>query len=151
MKKYLQTTKEKVLATISLVWLVIIYASTMTGYSKDTEGFFIIGLGPIVLGWGIYIIWYDNINKISQKKSRKASSKTEPKKMSKWAEIGSVIGGIIFYKLFGAMSLVGIGVGYVVHKIAINNFSKPVSIIAGIIAGVIAYLVVAGIYFSNIA
>lgn len=150
MKKYLQTTKEKVLATISLVWLVIIYASTMTGYSKDTEGFFIIGLGPIVLGWGIYIIWYDNINKISQKKSRKASSKTEPKKMSKWAEIGSVIGGIIFYKLFGAMSLVGIAVGYVVHKIAIKNFSKPVSIIAGIVAGVIAYLVVAGIYFSNV-
>ena len=48
MKKFLQTTKEKVFATISLIWLVIIYASTMTGYSKDTEGFFIIGLGPVV-------------------------------------------------------------------------------------------------------
>ena len=150
MKKFLQTTKEKVFATISLIWLIIIYASTMTGYSKDTEGFFIIGLGPVVLGWGIYIIWYDNIKKRSAKKIKKTTSKTEPKKMSKWAEIGSIIGGILFYKLFGAMSLVGIGVGYVVHKIAIKNFSKPVSVIAGIVAGVIAYLVVAGIYFSNV-
>ena len=63
MKKLLETTKEKIWATISLIWLVIMYASTMTGYSKDTEGFFLLGLGPIVLGWGIYYIWYDNIKK----------------------------------------------------------------------------------------
>lgn len=80
MKKFLQTTKEKAWATISLIWLVIIYAATMTSYSKDTESFFIIGLGPIILGWGIYFIWYDNIKKRSQKKIKHLLVKERKKK-----------------------------------------------------------------------
>jgi len=151
MKKLLETTKEKIWATISLIWLVIMYASTMTGYSKDTEGFFLLGLGPIVLGWGIYYIWYDNIKKKNLKRSKKNTDKNKSKKESKWVEFASLIGGVILYKLVGLMGLVGVAIGYVVYKYLINKkFSKVASIISGTIAGVVGYLIVAAIYFSNI-
>lgn len=48
------------------------------------------------------------------------------------------------------MGLVGIGVGYVTYNQMIKkNFSKVISIIAGIFSGVVGYLIVATIYFSN--
>tara|TARA_B100001057_G_C22639103_1_gene867493 strand:+ start:370 stop:828 length:459 start_codon:yes stop_codon:yes gene_type:complete len=152
MKKILNTTKEKIWATISLVWLVFIYAATMTGYSKDTQSFFIIGLGPIVLGWGIYYIWYDNIKVRNQKKSKKNLKKDNTKKESKWVEFASLMGGIILYKLVGLLGIVGVAIGYVVYKYLFKkNFSKVSSIISGTIAGVVGYLIVAAIYFSNIS
>ena len=46
----------KIFALISVVWLIIIYAATMTGYGKETDIFLIIGVLPLVIGWGIYII-----------------------------------------------------------------------------------------------
>ena len=151
MKKLLETTKEKIWATISLIWLVIMYASTMTGYSKDTEGFFLLGLGPIVLGWGIYYIWYDNIKKRNLKKSKKTKDKDKPKKESKWVEFASLIGGLILYKLFGLMSLAGLAVGYFVYSYLLKKkFTKTASIVSGSIAGVVGYLLVATIYFANI-
>ena len=61
MKKYLQTKKEKIWATVSLIWLVLSYAIFMAGRRPDTESFFIFGLMPVVIGWGVYIIWYDDI------------------------------------------------------------------------------------------
>ena len=152
MKKILNTTKEKIWATISLVWLVFIYAATMTGYSKDTQSFFIIGLGPIVLGWGIYYIWYDNIKVRNQKKSKKNLKKDNTKKESKWVEFASLMAGIILYKLVGLLGIVGVAIGYVVYKYLFKkNFSKVSSIISGTIAGVVGYLIVAAIYFSNIS
>ncbi len=151
MKKLLETTKEKIWATISLVWLVIMYAATMTGSSKDTEGFFMLGLGPIVLGWGIYYIWYDNIKKRNLKKSKKTTDKDKPKKESKWVEFASLIGGLILYKLFGLMSLAGLAVGYFVYSYLLKKkFTKTASIVSGSIAGVVGYLIVATIYFANI-
>ena len=46
----------KIFALISAVWIIIIYAATMTGYGKDTAAFLIAGVLPLVIGWGIYLI-----------------------------------------------------------------------------------------------
>ena len=85
------------------------------------------------------------------KRSKKNTDKDKSKKESKWVEFASLIGGVILYKLVGLMGLVGVAIGYVVYKYLINKkFSKVSSIISGTIAGVVGYLIVATIYFSNI-
>ena len=63
MKKFLNSRTEKISASISLIWLVIIFAGTMTGRYKDTQGFFIFGLMPLIIGWGIYYIWYEDVKR----------------------------------------------------------------------------------------
>ena len=35
----------------------------MTGRYKDTQGFFIFGLMPLIIGWGIYYIWYEDVKR----------------------------------------------------------------------------------------
>ena len=56
MSKKNMSKMAKIFALISVVWLIIIYAATMTGYGKETDIFLIIGVVPLVIGWGIYII-----------------------------------------------------------------------------------------------
>ena len=56
MSKKNMSKMAKIFALISVVWLIIIYAATMTGYGKETDIFLIIGVLPLVIGWGIYII-----------------------------------------------------------------------------------------------
>ena len=56
MSKKNMSKMAKIFALISVVWLIIIYAATMTGYGKETDIFLIIGILPLVIGWGIYII-----------------------------------------------------------------------------------------------
>ena len=57
MNNFFNSKNKKISATISLVWLVFWYAVTMTGYDIDFQLFFIIGLIPLIIGWGIYFIW----------------------------------------------------------------------------------------------
>ena len=56
MSKKNMSKMAKIFALISVVWLIIIYATTMVGYGKETDIFLIIGVLPLVIGWGIYII-----------------------------------------------------------------------------------------------
>ena len=56
MSKKNMSKMAKIFALISVVWLIIIYAATMTGYGKETDIFLIIGILPLIIGWGIYII-----------------------------------------------------------------------------------------------
>ena len=56
MSKKNMSKMAKIFALISVVWLIIIYAATMAGYGKETDTFLIIGVLPLVIGWGIYII-----------------------------------------------------------------------------------------------
>ena len=46
----------KIFALVSVVWIIITYAALMTGFSKDAATFLIIGILPLVIGWGIYLI-----------------------------------------------------------------------------------------------
>tara|TARA_B100000029_G_C16866272_1_gene701292 strand:+ start:63 stop:236 length:174 start_codon:yes stop_codon:yes gene_type:complete len=56
MSKKNMSKMAKIFALISVVWLIIIYAATMTGSGKEFDIFLIIGILPLVIGWGIYII-----------------------------------------------------------------------------------------------
>ena len=43
----------KTFAVLSVVWLIIIFASS-DSYSFDWTGFVVAGFLPLVVGWGIY-------------------------------------------------------------------------------------------------
>ena len=145
MKKLLETKKQKIWATISLVWLVLMYAGNMAGYSKDPETFFIFGLMPIILGWGIYYIWYDNIN---TRKKKPILKKDKNKKESKWVEFASLIGGIMFYKAFGLLGIAGVAIGYGTYAYFNKSFNKTTSVVSGVVAGAVGYFIVALIYYE---
>ena len=56
MAKKNMTKTEKIFALVSAVWLIIMYAILMTSYTKETGTFLIVGVVPVVIGWGIYFI-----------------------------------------------------------------------------------------------
>ena len=156
MKKYLQTKKEKIWATVSLIWLVLSYAIFMAGRRPDTESFFIFGLMPVVIGWGVYIIWYDdiknkkfnlfNLKKIKTSKQSKDNEKYKP--MSKWAEWGTIILAIIFGRLFGLLGVAAVAAGYGVYYLLDKEYNKAISITAGVIAGIASYLLIIAVILS---
>lgn len=156
MRKYLQTKKEKIWATISLIWLVLSYAIFMAGRRPDTESFFIFGLMPVVIGWGVYIIWYDdiknkkfnlfNLKKIKTSKQSKDNEKDKP--MSKWAEWGTIILAIIFGRLFGLLGVAAVAAGYGVYYLLDKEYNKAISIAAGVIAGIASYLLIIAVILS---
>jgi|GEM_PF-3709431 hypothetical protein len=49
---------EKVWATISIIWLAFIVLVASGGYySFQWDIFFAAGILPVVVGWGIYLVW----------------------------------------------------------------------------------------------
>ena len=56
MAKKNMTKTAKIFALVSAVWLIIMYAVLMTSYTKETGAFLIVGVVPVVIGWGVYFI-----------------------------------------------------------------------------------------------
>tara|TARA_B100000686_G_C16276516_1_gene706624 strand:+ start:168 stop:347 length:180 start_codon:yes stop_codon:yes gene_type:complete len=56
MAKKNMTKTEKIFTLVSVVWLIVMYAIFMTSYTKDTAAFLIVGVLPVVIGWGINFI-----------------------------------------------------------------------------------------------
>ncbi len=154
MKKFLNSRTEKISASISLVWLVIIFASTMTGRYKDTQGFFIFGLTPLIIGWGIYYIWYEDVKrkKIDFFKFFKTKNKINTNikwKQSRWVEVATIFGAVIFTRAFGVMGLAATFVGYVAYKFFDKKkYKKPISISIGTFCGLLSYIIFASIILS---
>ena len=48
--------KVKVFGLISIVWFLIIYSVTHTGYQSHDASLIWFGILPLVIGWGIYLI-----------------------------------------------------------------------------------------------
>ena len=148
MRKFLETKRQKIWASASLVWLVLMYAGTMTGYSKDSESFFIFGLAPIVIGWGIHIIWYDR----SKTKVKKKTKIIDKKKENKWVEFAALLGGILLYKAVGLMGCAAVGAGYGIYfYVNKAKFSKIASISLGVVGGSILYFFIILIYSYSVS
>ena len=48
--------KVKIFGLLSVVWFLMIYSSTHAGYRSDDQGLIWLGIMPLVIGWGIYLI-----------------------------------------------------------------------------------------------
>ena len=156
MKKFLNSRTEKISASISLIWLVIIFTGTMTGRSKDTQGFFIFGLMPLIIGWGIYYIWYEDVKrkKINLFKFFKSDLKKKGNikinwQQSRWVEVATIVGAVIFTRAFGLMGLGATFIGYVAYKyFDKKKYKKPISISIGAFCGLLSYIIFAAIILS---
>ena len=164
MNNFFNSKNKKISATISLVWLVFWYAVTMTGYDKDFQIFFIIGLIPIIIGWGIYFIWqkefeqnqfnfildifknFKTKNK-SQVKGKKSSSE-ESSKISQIVASGlGSIGGILLFRIFGLAGVVSFGIGAFLYLKLIKTQNNLFSITVSILAATFSYVVIIGVIY----
>jgi preprotein translocase subunit Sss1 len=161
MNNFFNSKNKKISATISLVWLVFWYAITMTGYDKDFQIFFIIGLIPIIIGWGVYFIWQKEFEKNqfnfildifkkfktknkSEVKSKKSSSE-ESSKISHIVASGlGIIGGILLFRIFGLAGVVSFGIGTFLYLKLIKTQNNLFSITASILAATFSYVVIIG-------
>jgi|LauGreDrversion4_1035100.scaffolds.fasta_scaffold16993_3 hypothetical protein len=59
MNDLLKTKKQKIWATVSIIWifLIILLANVDAYYGFKWTLFFCMGILPIALGWGIFFIW----------------------------------------------------------------------------------------------
>jgi hypothetical protein len=165
MNNFFNSKNKKISATVSLVWLVFWYAVTMTGYDIDFQLFFIIGLIPLIIGWGIYFIWqkefeqtqfnfildifknFKNKNK-SQVRSKKSSTAESSKISQIVASVLGLIVGISFYKLFGIAGIVSFAGGSFLYSRLIKTESKLFSITVSILAAIFSYVVIVGVIYS---
>jgi hypothetical protein len=165
MDNFFNSKAKKVSASVSLVWIVFWYAITMTGYNKDFQVFFIFGLMPLIIGWGIYFIWQKEFEKIKYKFSFKdfigdqrtnnineKNIKFKKEESGKISQIAaSVLGliiGILFYKLFGLVGIVAFASGGFLYSKLIKTESKLFSILVSILTAVFFYVVIIGIIYS---
>lgn len=161
MNNFFNSKNKKISASISLVWLVFWYAITMTGYDKDFQIFFIIGLIPLIIGWGIYLIWqkefeqnqfnfvlnilknFKNKNK-SDIKSKKSSSEESSKISHIIASVFGIIGGILLFRLFGLAGVVSFGIGSFLYIKLIKNHNNLFSITVSFLVAAFSYVVILG-------
>jgi len=161
MNKFLNSRNKKISATVSLVWLVFWYANTMTGYDKNFQLFFIIGLIPIIIGWGVFFIWQKEFEETKLEFIfnilKKLSSKNKPENKSKKSSSGQnskishivasglgIIAGILLFRLFGLPGVVSFGLGAFLYLKLIKTENKLFSITVSTLVASISYVVIVG-------
>ena len=164
MNNFFNSKNKKISATISLVWLVFWYAVTMTGYDIDFQLFFIIGLIPLIIGWGIYFIWqkefeqtkfnfildifknFKNKNK-SQVRSKKSLT-AESSKISQIVASGlGIIAGISLFRLFGLAGVVSFGIGSFLYLKLIKTENNLFSITVSILVAATSYVIIISVIY----
>ena len=162
MNKFFNSRNKKVSASVSLVWLVFWYAATMTGYNKDFQIFFIFGLIPLIIGWGIYFIWqkefeqtqfnfildiFKNFKNKSQVRSKKSST-AENSKISQIVASGlGIIAGILLFRLFGLAGVVSFGIGSFLYLKLIKTENNLFSITVSILAAATSYVIIISVIY----
>jgi hypothetical protein len=162
MDKFFNSRNKKISASVSLVWLVFWYAVTMTGYNKDFQIFFIFGLIPLIIGWGIYFIWqkefeqtqfnfildiFKNFKNKSQVKSKKSST-AESSKISQIVASGlGIIAGILLFRLFGLAGVVSFGIGSFLYLKLIKTENNLFSITVSILAAATSYVIIISVIY----
>jgi hypothetical protein len=162
MNKFFNSRNKKVSASVSLVWLVFWYAVTMTGYNKDFQIFFIFGLIPLIIGWGIYFIWqkefeqtqfnfildiFKNFKNKSQVRSKKSST-AESSKISQIVASGlGIIAGILLFRLFGLAGVVSFGIGSFLYLKLIKTENNLFSITVSILAAATSYVIIISVIY----
>ena len=162
MNNFFNSKNKKISATISLVWLVFWYAVTMTGYDIDFQLFFIIGLIPLIIGWGIYLIWqkefeqtqfnfildiFKNFKNKSQVRSKKSLT-VESSKISQIVASGlGIIAGISLFRLFGLAGVVSFGIGSFLYLKLIKTENNLFSITVSILVAATSYVVIISVIY----
>ena len=162
MNNFFNSKNKKISATISLVWLVFWYAVTMTGYDIDFQLFFIIGLIPLIIGWGIYFIWqkefeqtqfnfildiFKNFKNKSQVRSKKSST-AESSKISQIVASGlGIIAGILLFRLFGLAGVVSFGIGSFLYLKLIKTENNLFSITVSILVAATSYVIIISVIY----
>jgi hypothetical protein len=162
MNNFFNSKNKKISATISLVWLVFWYAVTMTGYDIDFQLFFIIGLIPLIIGWGIYFIWqkefeqtqfnfildiFKNFKNKSHVRSKKSST-AESSKISQVVASGlGIIAGISLFRLFGLAGVVSFGIGSFLYLKLIKTENNLFSITVSILVAATSYVVIISVIY----
>ena len=162
MNNFFNSKNKKISATISLVWLVFWYAVTMTGYDIDFQLFFIIGLIPLIIGWGIYFIWqkefeqtqfnfildiFKNFKNKSQVRSKKSST-AESSKISQVVASGlGIIAGISLFRLFGLAGVVSFGIGSFLYLKLIKTENNLFSITVSILVAATSYVAIISVIY----
>jgi hypothetical protein len=162
MDKFFNSRNKKISASVSLVWLVFWYAVTMTGYNKDFQIFFIFGLIPLIIGWGIYFIWqkefeqtqfnfildiFKNFKNKSQVRSKKSST-AESSKISQIVASGlGIIAGILLFRLFGLAGVVSFGIGSFLYLKLIKTENNLFSITVSILAAATSYVIIISVIY----
>ena len=162
MNNFFNSKNKKISATISLVWLVFWYAVTMTGYDIDFQLFFIIGLIPLIIGWGIYFIWqkefeqtqfnfildiFKNFKNKSQVRSKKSLT-VESSKISQVVASGlGIIAGISLFRLFGLAGVVSFGIGSFLYLKLIKTENNLFSITVSILVAATSYVVIISVIY----
>jgi hypothetical protein len=162
MDKFFNSRNKKISASVSLVWLVFWYAVTMTGYNKDFQIFFIFGLIPLIIGWGIYFIWqkefeqtqfnfildiFKNFKNKSQVRSKKSST-AESSKISQIVASGlGIIAGILLFRLFGLAGVVSFGIGSFLYLKLIKTENNLFSVTVSILAAATSYVIIISVIY----
>jgi hypothetical protein len=162
MNNFFNSKNKKISATVSLVWLVFWYAVTMTGYDIDFQLFFIIGLIPLIIGWGIYFIWqkefeqtqfnfildiFKNFKNKSQVRSKKSST-AESSKISQIVASGlGIIAGISLFRLFGLAGVVSFGIGSFLYLKLIKTENNLFSITVSILVAATSYVIIISVIY----
>jgi hypothetical protein len=162
MNNFFNSKNKKISATISLVWLVFWYAVTMTGYDIDFQLFFIIGLIPLIIGWGIYFIWqkefeqtqfnfildiFKNFKNKSQVRSKKSLT-VESSKISQIVASGlGIIAGISLFRLFGLAGVVSFGIGSFLYLKLIKTENNLFSITVSILVAATSYVAIISVIY----
>jgi hypothetical protein len=162
MDKFFNSRNKKISASVSLVWLVFWYAVTMTGYNKDFQIFFIFGLIPLIIGWGIYFIWqkefeqtqfnfildiFKNFKNKSKVRSKKSST-AESSKISQIVASGlGIIAGILLFRLFGLAGVVSFGIGSFLYLKLIKTENNLFSITVSILVAATSYVVIISVIY----
>ena len=162
MNNFFNSKNKKISATISLVWLVFWYAVTMTGYDIDFQLFFIIGLIPLIIGWGIYFIWqkefeqtqfnfildiFKNFKNKSHVRSKKSST-AESSKISQVVASGlGIIAGISLFRLFGLAGVVSFGIGSFLYLKLIKTENNLFSITVSILVAATSYVAIISVIY----
>jgi hypothetical protein len=129
--------------------LVIIFIGLLIGsaiFGNDNNNWIFISLISVI---GISYFRFRGREIIKGKVKEKTPEKVKKRSLKEnIIDVSTALGGILFYKLFGLLGLGGLGIGYGVYTYLNNRYNIFVSVIAGIVAGIVGYLLIAFIYFE---
>ena len=113
-------------------------------FGNDNNYYIIISV-PLVFG----IFYFRFRGREIMKGKIKINKTKKPKKESlkeKVVGFSSLILGVVLYKVFGLLGAGGAGIGYGAYYCLNKRYNKYVSITAGIVSGIIGYLLIVFIY-----
>ena len=137
-------------ALITLVISQIIYLiGLVVGsaiFGNDNNYYILISV-PLVLG--IYYFRFKGREvikgKVKVEKAKKPKKETFKEKV---VGVVSLVLGIVFYKAFGLLGAGGVGIGYGAYYFLNKRYNKYISVTAGIVSGVIGYVLIVSIYYQ---